>query len=313
MPASGYTVSKSNASPDCRTPPDQGDLRFFPPEVALHAVKLACERPDTCGRSLCLWDCQEIARQLIEAATVPNISAETVRRMLASHRLKPWRKRMWLSAKVPRDATFAATVRRICDLYTCPLKAHECVLCTDEHTSLQPRPRLSPTRPARPNQPTQVEHEYKRCGALNLLGALDTRSGQVWGEIAPRKRQVEFLALLEQIDADLPASVTVVYLVLDNVRMHTGKQVLAWLEKHPRFVLVHPPVHCSWMNQIEQWFSILVRKRLRIADFASKEHLTERLQAFIQEWNERAHAFRWTTKSFEKILAKCEQAVLKAA
>ena len=124
-----------------------------------------------------------------------------------------------------------------------------------------------------------MEHEYKRCGALNLLAALDTRSGQVWGEIAPRKRQVEFLALLEQIDADLPASVTHVYLILDNVRMHTGKKVQEWLQQHPRFLLMHPPVHNSWMNQIEQWFSILVRKRLRIADFASKEHLSERLQA----------------------------------
>ncbi len=281
--------------------------------MALHAVKLACERPDTCGRSLCLWDCQEIARQLIREAITPAISSETVRRMLASHRLKPWRKRMWLSPKVPRDAVFAATVRRIADLYTRPLLPHERVICADEHTSLQPRPRLQPTRPARPDQPTQVEHEYKRCGALNLLAALDTRTGQVWGEIAERKRQVELLALLEQIDADLPESVTRIYLVVDNVRMHTGKQVLAWLEAHPRFELVHPPVHCSWMNQIEQWFSILVRKRLRIADFASKAHLKERLEAFIREWNERSHAFRWTAKSFEKILAKCEQPMLQAA
>lgn len=292
---------------------DRDAPRLFPPQVALHAVKIACERPDTCGRSLCLWDCQEIARQLIAEALVPTISAETVRRMLASHRLAPWRKRMWLSPKVARDAAFAACVRQISDLYTRPLEASERVISTDEHTSIQPRPRLSPTRPAKPDQPTQVEHEYKRCGALNLLAALDTRSGKVWGEIAPRKRQVEFIALLEQIDADLEASVTRVYLVLDNVRMHTGKQVRAWLEKHPRFLLVHPPVHCSWMNQIEQWFSILVRKRLRIADFASKEHLSERLEAFIREWNARAHAFQWTAKSFEKILAKCEPAMLKAA
>ena len=67
------------------------------------------------------------------------------------------------------------------------------------------------------------------------------------------------------------------------------------------------------MNQIEQWFSILVRKRLRIADFESKAHLKERLEAFIREWNERAHAFNWTVSSFDKILAKCEQVVLKAA
>jgi hypothetical protein len=193
------------------------------------------------------------------------------------------------------------------------LEPHERVICADEHTSIQPRPRLSPTRPCLPEQATKVEHAYRRCGALNLLAGLDTRSGQTWGEIAPRKRQVEFIALLDKIDADLPQSVTCVYLIVDNVRMHTGKQVLAWLEKHPRFELVHPPVHCSWMNQIEQWFSILVRKRLRIADFADKEHLAERLRAFIREWNERAHGFAWSAKSFEKILAKCEQAMLKAA
>jgi len=294
-------------------PPDPDAHRLFPPQVALHAVKIACERPDPCGRSLCLWDCQEIARHLILEAITPAISAETVRRMLFAHKLKPWRKRMWLSPKVARDATFAQAVRRISDLYTRPLADHERVICADEHTSIQPRPRLSPTRACRPGHPTHVEHEYKRWGALNLLAALDTRSGQVWGEIAPRKRQVEFLALLEQIDADLPESVTKVYLVVDNVRMHTGKQVLAWLEQHPRFELVHPPVHCSWMNRIEPWFSILVRKRLRIADFASLEHLAERLGAFIREWNERAHAFGWTAKSFEKILTKCEQPMRKAA
>jgi len=220
---------------------------------------------------------------------------------------------MWLSSKVPRDAAFAASTRRICQLYTRQLGPHERVICADEHTSIQPRPRLSPTRAARPDCPVLVEHEYKRCGALNLLGALDTRSGQVWGEIADRKRQIEFLALLTQIDADLPSTVTRVYLIVDNVRMHTGKQVLAWLAEHPRFEMVHPPVHCSWMNQIEQWFSILVRKRLRIADFDSKAHLTERLKAFICEWNERAHPFHWKESSFDKIFAKCEQAILRAA
>ena len=281
--------------------------------MGLHTVKIACERPDTCGRSLCLWDCREIARHLLAAGLVAHISAETVRRILACHRLAPWRKRMWLSPKVARDAAFAACVRRICELYTRPLGAHERVICADEHTSLQPRPRRIPTRAARPGQPTQVEQEYARCGALNLLAALDTRSGKVWGEIAARKRQVEFLALLEQIAADLPESVTRVYLVVDNVPMHSGKQVRAWLQAHPRFEMVHPPVHCSWMNQIEQWFSILVRKRLKIADFASLEHLSQRLRAFITEWNERAHAFHWSVKSFEKILAKCEQPMLKAA
>ncbi len=293
-------------------PPDRGDLRFFPPQVVQYAVKLACERPDVCGRSLCLWDCQEIARHLVAEGVTPAISSRSVQRILRSHRLKPWRKRMWLSPKVPRDAAFAASVRQICELYTRPLQPHERVICADEHTSLQPRPRLAPTRPALPDHPVQVEHEYERCGALNLLAAFDTRSGKVWGEIAERKRQVEFLALLEQIEADLPETVTKVFVILDNVRMHTGKQVLAWLEKHPRFEWVHPPVHCSWLNQIEQWFSILVRKRLRIADFDSKAHLKERLEAFLSEWNQQAHGFHWKSNSCDKIIAKCELTVRKA-
>jgi len=275
--------------------------------VALHAVKIACERPDVCGRSLSVWDCQEIARQLIVEKVTAAISGESVRKILRSHRLKPWRYRMWLSPNVPRDAAFREAVARLCALYTRALLPWERVLCLDEMTSLQPRPRKAPTLPARPDCPVRVEQEYQRCGALNLLSAFDTRSGQVFGVTAERKRQVEFLQLLHLLDAQIPQSVTTVYLVLDNVPMHTGKQVKAWLSLHTRFVLVHPPVHCSWMNQVEQWFSILRRKRLKVVDFTDKADLAAKVMGFIQEWNERAHAFHWTTKSFEKTLAKCEQ------
>ena len=123
---------------------------------------------------------------------------------------------------------------------------------------------------------------------------------------AARKRQTEFIAFLEQLDREIPAAVKTIHVVLDNLRMHKGKQVQAWLAKHPRFVFHHPPVHCSWMNQVEQWFSILKRKRLRIADFADKDHLGERLLAFIREWNEIAHPFNWTSKSVAKVMAKCQ-------
>jgi transposase len=199
---------------------------------------------------------------------------------------------LWLSSQVPRDAAFAAQVKEIADLYTRPLAAHERVLCVDEKTSLQPRPRKTPTRPAQPGRPVQLEHQYERKGALNLFAAFDTRTGQVWGMTAERKRQVEFIAFLEQLDRAIPVEVTVIHVVLDNLRMHKGKQVQAWLAVHPRFVFHHPPVHCSWMNQVEQWFSILQRKRLCIADFASKAELAERLEAFIREWNEVAHRRR---------------------
>jgi transposase len=276
--------------------------------VALHAVKIACERPDLRGRSWSQWDCVEIARELVRGGIVASISVESVRQMLLHHRLKPRRHAMWLSPKVPRDAAFAAAVREVADLYTRPLRGDEIVLCVDEKTNLQPRPRKAPTLAAQPERPVRVEHEYGRCGALHLFAAFDTRSGRVYGRTAERKRQVEFIAFLEQLDREIPATIKTIHVVLDNLRMHKGKQVQAWLKKHPRFVFHHPPVHCSWMNQVEQWFGILQRKRLRIADFASKEHLAERLMAFVREWNERAHRFNWTAESFEKVLSQCEKA-----
>ena len=127
--------------------------------------------------------------QLVRDGVVTSISAETIRQILIHHRLKPWRQKMWLSPKVPRDAAFAAQVQSICEPYTRPLRVDEVVLCIDEMTSLQPRPRGSKTLPTKKDLPTRVEHEYGRCGALNLFAAFDTRTGKVCGFTASRKRE----------------------------------------------------------------------------------------------------------------------------
>ena len=128
----------------------------------------------------------------------------TVRRILRSHKLKPWRGHVWLHPKKPRDAVFYATVSALINLYTRPLHGHEMVLSVDEKTSLQPRPRQHPTLPAQPqNLPNRCEHEYKRAGALNLFAAFDTRSGTVYGPCDDRKRQQECIAFLEHLDRRL--------------------------------------------------------------------------------------------------------------
>jgi len=248
----------------------------------------------------------ELAPQVVAAGLVGSISTSTVRRILKSHHLKPWRHHLWLSPKVPRDKAFVKSIRYISRLYTRKLKPHEMVLCLDEKTSLQPRPRQAATLPPIPQSIMKVEHEYERLGALNLFAAFDTRTGQVWGQTYERKRQVELIAFLEYLDNEIPAHITQIHVVLDNLRMHKGKKVQAWLAQHPRFIFHFPPVHCSWMNQVEQWFSILQRKRLNIANFKDKQALAERLQAFIAEWNTHAHPFNWTTQSVAKVMAKCE-------
>ena len=212
--------------------------------------------------------------------------------MLAADRLKPWRQHVWLHPRTPRDAAFAAQVRAVADLLTRELGAHEAVLSLDEMTSLPPRPRRAPTRPAQPGRPVQVEHGYRRAGATHLFAAFDTRSGQVYGVTARRKRQVEYLTLLEQLERALPATLTTIHLLADNVSVHHGKVVQQWLATHPRFVAHFTPVHCSWMNPVEQWLSILRRKRLRAPNFAELATLQAAIHQFIAEWNEIAHPFR---------------------
>jgi len=118
MPANGLYALSGRGWQDCTSNRDGDVRRSFPPEVALHLVKRACERPDKLGRSLAKWDCVELARQLEADGVVESISHDTVRRILENHRLKPWRPHLWLSPKVPRDAAFAAQVKEICDLYT---------------------------------------------------------------------------------------------------------------------------------------------------------------------------------------------------
>ena len=280
--------------------------------MGLHLVRRACALPEHAGRSLSQWDCAELARQLVRDEVVASISPQTVQRLLASHRLKPWRSHVWLHPRTPRDATFAAQVRAVADLLTRLLDEREVVLSLDEMTSLQPRPRRVATRPAQPGRPVQVEHEYRRAGATHLFAAFDTRSGRVYGVTTRRQRQVEYLTLLEHLDRAIPAAITTIHLLADNVSVHHGKLVRRRLDDHPRFVAHFTPVHCSWMNPVEQWFGILRRKRLRSPSFADLAALQQAIHRFIAEWNEIAHPFRWTSRSFDKILAKLEATLASA-
>jgi len=286
----------------------------FPPEVAAHLVKLACELPDLRGRSLSLWTCAELARSLKDGGIVARISPQSVQRILESQRLKPWRVHYWLSPKTPRDQTFRERVLDIMDLYTRPLGPHERVFSLDEKTSLQPRTRTAATRPPQPGLvPARLEHEYQRKGALQLFAAFDVRSGEVIGILRRRKRQDEFIELLQEIDRTTPGHITLIHLLCDNLSVHHGKKVRAWLAKHPRFCMHFTPVHCSWMNQVEQWFSILQRKRLVAPNFEDLDDLEAKILAFIAEWNGAAHPFNWTSKSFDKVLAKVDAALKTAA
>lgn len=313
MYGSGQDALYVSEYPDWMMPLAAAGRRVFPSEVATHIVKMACELPDEQSRSLSLWTCAELARSLRESEVVDRISPQSIQRILSSQKLKPWRVHHWLSSKVPRDEDFKNRVMDICELYTRAPESYERVLSLDEKTSLQPRTRSSVTLPPMPGPtPARLEHEYTRKGALNLFAAFDVRTGEVTGILKQRKRQVEFIELLEKIEDETSDEITVIHLICDNVSVHHGKLVQEWLETHSRFKMHFTPVHCSWMNQVEQWFSILQRKRLKAPNFQDLEDLSAKITAFIEEWNECAHPFNWNRKSFTKILAKVDAAIATA-
>jgi hypothetical protein len=123
---------------------------------------------------------------------------------------------------------FRAIVLEVLTLYTRPLDGDEQVWSVDEKPSLQPRTRSAPNRPAQPGGvPVSVEHEYERKGALQLFAGFDTRTGEVIGLLRPRKRQQEFIELLEAIEAQAPARATAIHVICDNASIHKGKLVRA--------------------------------------------------------------------------------------
>jgi len=166
--------------------------------VAIHVVRLACERPDMLGRRLSPGHGHARARQRIAAGIVEDISASTVRRIRAVQQLQPGRHQLGLHPQQPRDATCSATIMELIALDTRPLRDDDMVRSVEEQTSRQPRPRLAPTWPAPPqNIPHRPEPEDKRAGALQRCAAVDTRSGQVCGHWDERQRQQACLAFLE--------------------------------------------------------------------------------------------------------------------
>ncbi|MDQ3829987.1 MAG: hypothetical protein M3361_11920 [Candidatus Tectomicrobia bacterium] len=118
-----------------------------------------------------------------------------------------------------------------------------------------------------------------------------------------RKRQRECSAFLDCLDAEVPVQMTSIHLSGDTARPQQGKHVHAWRPSHPRCIWHCTPVHCSWLNQVEPWCSILQRKRPRLVDFASKADLLAKLMHFIAEWNTVAHPVNWTTTSVANVMA----------
>ena len=285
-----------------------------PPDVVVQVKALACELPATLGIPLSRWSCRELAQHVRRSGMVASIGHTTVWRWLDEDAIRPWYHRSWV---FPRDPHFALKAGRILDLYHQlwqgrPLREDEFVLCADEKTSIQARARCHLTLPPQPGSPSKVEHEYRRLGKWAYLAAWDVQTAKLFGRCEPKTGIAPCSRLVDQVMRQPPyRDARRVFWIVDNGSSHQGQTSIQRMKsKYPRAVLVHGPVHASWLNQIEIYFSIIQRKVLTPNDFPSLSALAQRLYDFERHYEQRARPFQWkfTRQDLNALLERLDKA-----
>ncbi len=277
--------------------PEPDARPVFPPNIVIQVKALACELPFEKGIPLSRFSSDEIATAAMSRGIVAKISGSTVWRWLSEDAIKPWQHRSWI---FPRDPQFEQKAARVLDLYQgiwqgSALRSDEFVMSADEKTSIQARCRIYRTLPATAGQCMRVEHEYERLGALNYIAAWDVRHAKVFGRCEAKTGIQPFDGLVNDVMTQKPyASARRVFWIVDNGSSHRGQAAIQRLQaRWPKLVLVHLPVHASWLNQIEIYFSILQRKVLTPNDFDSLKNLAQRIIAFQDRYEQTAKPFEW--------------------
>ena len=233
--------------------------------------------------------------------------------------------RLWLTPKP--DPEFEAKCADICEVYRTARQDADTVrtVSVDEMTGIQALERAAPTLPMRPGKVERQEFEYIRHGTQTVIAAFDVATGQVRAVVGQTRTEKDFAAFLESL-FNTAAPTQHWRIVCDNLNTHVSESVVRLVARHcgidaselgkkgecgvlasmasrqaflcdttHRITFHFTPKHASWLNQIEIWFSILVRKLLRCASFTSKAELKQRIEAFIAYFNETmAKPFNWT-------------------
>jgi transposase len=278
--------------------PRSGRRRVFTPVQVAEVKALACTLPAETGQPLSRWSSADLATEAISRGLAETISPATVRRWLTTDAIKPWQHRSWI---FPRDPDFETKAARVLDLYARqwegrPLGPDDYVISADEKSQLQALQRRHRGRPPRPGRTRRVEFEYRRGGTLAYFAAYDVHRAHVLGQIAPKTGIEPFTDLVAEVMTTEPyASARRVFWVVDNGSSHNGQRSIERMHTTwPTATLVHLPVHASWLNQVEIYFSILQRKAISPNDFTDLDELSERIIGFQDRYNTTATPFDWT-------------------
>jgi hypothetical protein len=281
--------------------------------VAVEVKAIACELPALLGLPLARLHVPDVRAEVLRRGLVAEISDATIWRWLSDDAIAPWRHRSWI---FPRDPDFETKAGRVLDLYAGRFEGRrlgprEYVVSADEKTSIQARRRCHPSLPPGPGRAMRVEFEYERGGALQYLAAWDVHRAKLFGRCEPTTGIEPFGRLVAQVMNQLPyRTARRVFWIVDNGSSHRGQASVERLETAwPNLRLIHLPVHASWLNQIEIYFSVIQRKVLSPNDFADLEAVEHRLLAFGERYEQLATPFEWrfTRADLRRLMARLER------
>jgi len=281
-----------------------GRPRIYSPVDRAMVIAVACELPSQRDLPLSRHFASSI-REVVNGEGL-GMSVRTVQRVLAENVLRPWQYRSWIH---PRDPEFKSNAETVLGLYEGfyegkPLEEGDMIVSADEKTSIQCRQRE--VNPPVPGQPGHVESDYKRGGAFQYLCAWDVRRGKPYGRCEQKTGIVPFGRLVRQLMTREPyRSAPRVFWIVDNGSSHRGRRAVNRLQhQYPNLVLVHTPVHASWLNQIEIFFSIVQRKVLTPAASETVAKLKTRVFGFEMRYRGKSRPFKWrfTRADFRKRL-----------
>jgi len=293
------------------TSQDGAARRLFPPLDQALVKAVACELLAATKQPLSRQSLADVTARARHALGKPS-SRRTVWRIVDTDAIKPWRYKYWI---FPRDPHFVAKAGPILDLYAGmwqgqPLGPKDHILSADEKTSIPARLRCPPSLPPAPGRPAYIENEYERGGAWPYLAAWDVRRGSVMGRCEPTTGIAPCGRLVHQVLAEEPyRSGERLFWMVDNGSSPRGaaaKQRLRQVDS--RIILVHTPVHASWLNQVEIYFSIIQRKVLPPNDVADLEAIRLRLALYEDLSNQSPTPFQWKfdRTKLTALLAKIE-------
>jgi len=316
---SGANASLSSdwqASRECH---GAGDPALFPPEIIVSVKALACQLPKDLGLPFSKLTHEEIARQAKKQGLVASISGKTIWRWLSKDAIRLWCYRSWIW---PRDPNFEQKAGIVLDLYHGtwkgkPLSDNDFIISSDEKTSIQARNRLKDTTPPRAGRYGRIEFEYERKGALAYMAAWDVRRAKIFGICKSSTGIDSYRELVDLVMRQEPyRSANRVFWITDNGSSHRGQTSINRLKSwYPNAIQVHTPVHASWLNQVEIYFSVLQRKVLTPNNFESLSDLENSIVDFQKLYETIAKPFEWrfTREDMKIVLDKFNEKQKMAA